>query len=1544
MKQLNRIAYSLLLGAFAIGAANAQQPVKVQREARDMSKLVKTQLSGNEISASAAIAAGKLLPQKRDAAAKYRGNIQGACISFDGMTSTSQSYWGQIDIAKGSGIPMWRNGLFRNAGEDYDMQTSAVRNNIVHIPEISMDYVTSSYSISWKRFDLKSGTPLSSINFNPNSNPDHRMAFCYSLTYDPIEDVFYGLSYDVLTETMGTLVKINPNNWNIEEIGDAGSSETNFIGNIVYCQSDDQLYGTRLQGDLVTVNKRNAQTHHVVDIDNPLACPPAFRYGQSLAYSPYDKAFVTLAPDGSDMKFKLLFIDAETGHVTTACSMVDDEYFVSLYCADPFAVDTAPDIPVVTSIAFEKASLSGAATVQFPENTYGGTKISGNMTATIELDGNKLFSGTAAPGEKKTVVIETTDGKHTLTASCYLIQDEMSPELSADFFVGNDVPKAPTALRYNEGTLTWSAPDAVGVNDGYVDITALTYDVYYNNRKQNTAPISGTSYQLPQPESLQSTNITVTASANGKTSAASSAITEILGPALELPISLKPTSAEQRLFTVYDANHDGSVFYCSRNDESATDNYLEWKFTDLLFGPADDWLFLPVLNFADAEKLYRLNYDYRGYLPYEGNYENLDICIGKAPKPESMTTNIYHQEKQENYAWESREVLFAVPNSGNYYIGFHYYGGDGSGILMRNFKVNVHSNSAMVPADPTNVKVTANKQGQLEADVTLTAPTLTMNGKELNKDEAIKFNLVCGKNTATLTAKPGETVSGKVSAGVNDWTFVNITPSNTVGSGATRQHRVYVGLDVPLAPGNIKGVPSDDNLTMLLTWDTPTGGQNGGYINPDDLTYMIKSNDGESAAYVRWGSTTENQFVFNPLLTKMTYWGVGPSAVNAKGESIGSLYVTENLGTPYEVPITEEFTADYVMGPWKYMTDSRFDESIWEYVTDLSLLGIGTNATLGAGAGILCRSLSMTKTVIGEFIVPKVSTLDLQKVVFSVRYLDFYTPQGSAVPFEIWGRRAGHLEAELLKSFTPERPVMSGWVDAEFELPEEYQNCPWVELRIRPTIEVPINNYLIIDNLKYYQNVDTDLKVNSIEAPDQSMVGDVATCLVTVMNAGTTRITDAELNINVYGDGELIANRKYDSSYFNLRPGMPMGFEMGLHALQGYDKYNDLSIEAVVTCDGDEVAPNNKRTKSWKVIKSDFPVVTDLKAKYNNDNTEVALNWSEPDLSFGSYESFEYDEPFILTDQIGRFQNLDLDHEYPFAIQGLRWENDDVPIAWQTINTDDLGVTYDPRLYPKTGSQYVMARSISYDELTEEPTQSQDWLISPEVVGGTTLGFWYNTINQGYAEYVYLYESSTTDDPKSFTYTRSFSKSGEEDWEYCEVTLKPTTKYFALVYSSIGALGAMLDDISYTPKELLKWELAYYNLYTYQQPDASDYQAVGKELTETSFAHKLADQNAKYWVTTYVKDENGKIHSGPKSNIASIYSSGVDDIVMLSGVTGGRGQITFSGHAGKQAAVYTADGKIANVINLTSDNHSEPMNAGVYLVKIGNSVVKLIVK
>ncbi len=1456
-----------------------------------------------------------------------RGTLYGNVASFTGIVTIDEAYWGQINTTTGQVTPIYRGSDLMNP-TDYDIQTGAVRDGILYTPAYTEDLING-VSIVWRRRDLNTGDVLTPISFGSND-----AAYAYSMTYDPVQDLFHCLSLDARTGSFGLYTTVDPKTWNVLTYDNI--CKQSFLGAIAFNPADGQIYAVSDNNEMYIVDEYGNGLTTVGYLDDYYA-PVENGRTTPMVYSPLDGAFAVTYIDYNDQEMKLLYLDPVTLEVTEGATLSPNHpYFTCLWTPDAYAVDEAPEMPAKPEVSFDGPALDGVIRIQAPSMTYAGVELdpSVDVSVTLTVDDIVLYGSTLKAGAATEVPATFEEGLHTGALVCS-IDGQNSPARTFKFYAGYDTPAIPAGLSLDRNTLSWK-PVTAGAHGGYFEADKVGYEVSVNGEKVTPSPIAETSIELPSDGALSVTNIEVTAVSNDRVSEPA-ALTAPVGRALSLPWSMKPTQAEAGLYSVMDANRDGLGFNFQVSETTG-----EYAFT-LFLGynsMGDDWLFLPVTSFTDESVLYSLGFNYAATMPYE-DLENLRVMIGRRPAPEAMEREIYSHENLQVWGEQLMTAIFPVPEAGEWYIGFHCTtnGILGGGVRLNNFSLQaVPERSSAAPADPA-VKLEAAPKGALEAIVKITAPETDLMGNPLGASDELTFEVKCGHNTASVTSLPGAQCETTVAVPASGYNDIEVIPSNAAGTGLSRTHRAYVGFDVPLPPTNVKSVPTDDNLGLMLSWDKVSEtGLHGGYVDPDKVTYSIVTVTGITPNEV--ARTKDTQYTFVPYTTMLDRYVVGPRAVNEMGASSYAEFGAEVIGKPWPVPVKEYFGEMFNYNPMSYSTGYPFTNSLWEATN--SVLGLGTGTRVDCQRGAIMAVNTDSAPTWGELVLPKAQTLGVEGCVFQLRWLDWkYAPE-----FSVWGRCAGQPELTEIAAFTPSCPEQGEWRDEEVRLPAIYNDCGWVEMRVRAKFSGRNEEMGFIDTYQITQNVEHDLKVGSISAPGSMSVGETAQALVTVLNAGTEIISGTLTLSMTDGTGKLISERSVPVN--RLVAAQQFLEYVDLEALREYLDSGKIILTATVSSDDDEVSHNNSMTTEIAVTSGMAPSVGDLTAEWNGDKTEALLAWSEPSLTYGGYDSFEFTEPFAVTEDLGMWRNIDADGKAPFRIAGLDWPNDREPIAWQPIDAEALGMMHDERLAPHSGTMYLMARSISVDiEAGEEPIQSSDWLISPEVVGGTQVTFWYGTVTAAYTEYVELWVSETDRNIESFHKQRTFSKSGEELWEEVRVMLPEDAKYFALVYRSYDSLGAMLDDITFTPARLETWQIDHFSVL--RSVDGGEPEEIGTVKGATSWTDNLSGLEGRdksglaYYVKTAVA-VGGGFREGPLSNAAFLDYTSVDDIRQLEGVSGGRGVIIAEGLGGETLSVYTADGKHLLSVNLASDLERVAVEAGVYVVKCGNAIGKIYVK
>ncbi|MBW6499344.1 MAG: fibronectin type III domain-containing protein, partial [Bacteroidales bacterium] len=166
-------------------------------------------------------------------------------------------------------------------------------------------------------------------------------------------------------------------------------------------------------------------------------------------------------------------------------------------------------------------------------------------------------------------------------------------------------------------------------------------------------------------------------------------------------------------------------------------------------------------------------------------------------------------------------------------------GGDGF-LMFHNAIVWLYNNQAdpMAPAAPTGLTATAGAMGALTVELEWTNPTTTFDGSPLTEITAIKIHregvLIHTISSPAPGAALAYTDNTMTADGVYNYT---VTAENALGDGPAAGVSVYVGEDLPAAPGDVTLVAQGNN--GHVTWTAPVAGLNGGYLNPAGLNYKV---------------------------------------------------------------------------------------------------------------------------------------------------------------------------------------------------------------------------------------------------------------------------------------------------------------------------------------------------------------------------------------------------------------------------------------------------------------------------------------------------------------------------------------------------------------------------------------------------------------------------------------------------------------------------------------------------------------------------------
>ena len=231
---------------------------------------------------------------------------------------------------------------------------------------------------------------------------------------------------------------------------------------------------------------------------------------------------------------------------------------------------------------------------------------------------------------------------------------------------------------------------------------------------------------------------------------------------------------------------------------------------------------------------------------------------------------------------------------------------------------------------------------------------------------------------------------------------------------------------------------------------------------------------------------------------------------------------------------------------------------------------------------------------------------------------------------------------------------------------------------------------------------------------------------------------------------------------------------------------------------------------------------------------------------------------------------------------------------------------------------------MSFGNVGDATSGNNDWIISPELSGkAQTISFFTKAPQCDYANYgpedFYVAYSTSGKDVNDFKKIYTDNAADNINWKKISVNLPEGTKYFAIVHTStvpqtsygFEPAGLLIDDITYESAPL---QIIGYNIYRNNKLIANNNNA--NEVT--AFDTDGTDSDNYYVITLY------NVGNSSPSNVASITPTAINNI-------------SLENSTEKTTSIYTTSGvRVGNNISI--------LPAGLYIVKQGNKIHKVIVK
>ena len=314
---------------------------------------------------------------------------------------------------------------------------------------------------------------------------------------------------------------------------------------------------------------------------------------------------------------------------------------------------------------------------------------------------------------------------------------------------------------------------------------------------------------------------------------------------------------------------------------------------------------------------------------------------------------------------------------------------------------------------------------------------------------------------------------------------------------------------------------------------------------------------------------------------------------------------------------------------------------------------------------------------------------------------------------------------------------------------------------------------------------------------------------------------------------------------------------------------------------------------------------------------------------FESYEAFTItdfgewglvDNDGSLTYTISNSESASGDYEYP---------NAGYQMAFQILNPGLAGIK--GNLWtPYLGDQMAVCFAAAERD-------NDDWLISPEVKGGSSVSFMAKTVVDAYGLDRFYFCYSTEDEPDITTFQRlgDVNVVPASEWTRFEFTLPADAKYFAINCVSSNTYALLVDEVSYESANADLLEFRGYNVYL-------DGVRINDQIVEDN---EFVDRNPQiegehiYNVTAIFDKGESCLSNDYSFNLSGVNTLAADGMA----VKAGRNCIIVTNAGGKEVTISAVNGMVMFRQDV-GDYARISLDPGIYMLRAGDRIVKIVVR
>lgn len=1165
------------------------------------------------------------------------------------------------------------------------------------------------------------------------------------------------------------------------------------------------------------------------------------------------------------------------------------------------------------NIDIPEGSTTATVTFTVPDTDADGNKLelpsyaSNRLRVWVYVD-NVYTNVTGLPaqvtfGEKVSFTAELTSGMHVVTIQLYPLFGEMGQVIQGQIITcGYDAPEAVGDARLSienqQATITWKAPTQGRYNDfgSIFDASDITYTVIRDlDNKVVAQNITETSAidQL-ESEEIQTYSYTIYATSHGSTSIGSQTNAVSAGQYLSLPYK-NDFNDETCLdgWTILNLNNDGTMRTWQWN------YYYNYVTTGM--GQGDDWLISPSVKLS-TDKLYALRYE----LNCSGD---LFTTIGNDITNESQTEILDEISNYTTDGWEIKELYYRPAKDGKYNFGLHNYSaGETSVINIDNLNIQEIAN-VTAPDRVSKINVIPDPNGALGATLTFTMPQTAINGSNIGTlTKVVVYDIDGNELGSNTNVTAGEETNVKVNA-IHGWNYFKIVAVNENGEGWPVIKRQFIGPDTPPALQTVNVTWGEDRTKAILSWEVPTQGVNGGYIDPEKLIYTIyKYKDaGTSTPYTSLGEVENDTSVVVTILDASETQDQYIFGVTVKSEEGESDYTKTSivLGQPYSLPFIEPFNVNGLdHAPW--IISAGKNNQAW--TTDPAVYNAKIQPQNEDGLQLLMRNTGVEDGS-STFLTPIIDFANAKAPIMKV-----WLHHSDAMPEEAYVTVDASIDGSknyIAVADTVKLTGNNGWTEHVFNL----SKLNGMKAQVGLTAYVPDGGTRIFaDNWTIAEASGNDLALVAISQPYMPVIGDTATIAVTINNNGAKTASNYSVLFNL--NGETIYETEAEHE---LEIGKQSKFYFTLPVTAGMEEYR-YSAQIMYDADEDETN-NNSEEITLNPTQIELPEPTNLIL-----TGESNLTWTAPETMDGREVVLDFENvPAFQIGEINGWTNYDGDGNLTMTFlqyYGNYWPYANQKYAWMTWSAKEAGCPTAIMWQPYEGEKCLIHFGNYQLDENGRPNYDpdDDWFISPEIKGGSEFSFM--TLSNDITSSLEILTSSTDSKPESFTNkVAKVTYDVTGTWKEFNTTLPTDAKYVA-IRTVLDNFGIMIDNIKYTEAKVPV--LKGYNVYCNNE---------GVNLV--LIPETTAQTNGTYAVSAVYN-----LGESVLSNSVSV-TTGIEDAATDNNVNiiSGKGFITITGAEGMTVQIYTINGTLITD-HIANQTMTVNVPAGIYIVKTNNDTTK----